>query len=364
VISEQMKTSEADKMEIKTKKHENIIKFVHLLDKWRKHAPTEEQILTLTTVGSRRFPNEVKKSNKIARGLEIPANFLFLDKIITRSQTVAIAVLIVFVFVLLYSQWGGAWARELLGNFIFVFTMLILILLAGIIMYQHRIKTREYLLNNKVQLKDLNDIANSLISQLTPLAINGEFKPKQYPFHLIHDDYQGLRMVGRQSSSFKMMFSTPHSLMISRKNVKLMSFMGRLSFYDGLRGFQGGTPSIKLVVSQIAGDYKGYLKKCADWRNAGVDVLVRKSKEGIIKRSYIILDDQDIWVSNQLLEELDIADTLEISKIEEKSEKKRILDQFDNIWVNSQIAQELEATSWRRLYKEKAEYEHQKKKET
>ena len=68
-------------MSIKTKKHEDIIKFIHLLDKWRKHAPTEEQILTLTTVGTRRFPNEVKKSNKIARNLEIPSNFEFLDKI-------------------------------------------------------------------------------------------------------------------------------------------------------------------------------------------------------------------------------------------------------------------------------------------
>ena len=349
-------------MSIKTKKHEDIIKFIHLLDKWRKHAPTEEQILTLTTVGTRRFPNEVKKSNKIARNLEIPSNFEFLDKIYSRSQTVAIAVLIVFVFTLLYSQWGGVWARELLGNFIFVFTMLGLIMLVGIIMYQHRIKSRDYINSNTEQLKELRRIANTLVSQLAPLAINGEFKPKEYPFHLIHDDYQGLRMVGRQSSSFKMMFSTPHSLMILGKDVKLMSSIGRMSFYDGLRGFQGGQPSIRLVVSQIAGDYKGYLKKCADWRNAGVDILVRKCDEGIIKRSYIIVDDRDIWVSNQLLEELDIADSLEITKIEEKSEKERILVRFNNVWSNSMIAEELEATSWRKVYKEKAEYEHQKRK--
>ncbi len=349
-------------MSIKTKKHEDIIKFIHLLDKWRKHAPTEEQILTLTTVGTRRFPNEVKNSNKIARKLEIPSNFEFLDKIYSRSQTVLIAVLIVFVFTLLYSQWGGVWARELLGNFIFVFTMLGLIVLAGIIMYQHRIKSHEYKNRNKEQLKELRSIANRLVSQLIPLAINGEFIPKKYPFQVIHDDYQGLRMVGRQSSSFKMMFSTPHSLMILGKEAKLMSPMGRLSFFDGLRGFQGGQPSIKLVVSQIAGDYKSYLKKCADWRNAGVDVLVRKSDEGIIKRSYIIIDDRDIWVSNQLLEELDIADTLEITKIEDKNEKEKIIARFDNIWNNSMIAEELEATSWRTVYKEKAQYERQKKK--
>jgi hypothetical protein len=137
-----------------------------------------------------------------------------------------------------------------------------------------------------------------------------------------------------------------------------------MSFYDGLRGFQGGQPSIKLVVSQIAGDYKGYLKKCADWRNAGVDVLVRKCDEGIIKHSYVIIDDRDIWVSNQLLEELDIAESLEITKIEENSEKERILVRFNNIWNNSMIAEELEATSWRTVYKEKAKYEQQKKKKS
>ena len=129
-------------MAVKTEKHEDIIKFIHLLDKWRNHCPTEEQILALTTVGSRRFPEEVRKSTKIARNLKIPSNFPFLDKILSRAQTLAVAVTIVFVFVLLYSQWGGIWARDLMQNFIFVFSILFFIILAGAIMYQHRLKTR------------------------------------------------------------------------------------------------------------------------------------------------------------------------------------------------------------------------------
>ncbi|MHA1975815.1 MAG: hypothetical protein ACW98F_06400 [Candidatus Hodarchaeales archaeon] len=349
-------------MAVKTEEHEDLIKFIHLLDKWRKHYPTEEQILALTTVGSRRFPEEVRKSTKIARNLTIPSNFPFLDKIHSRAQTLAVAATIVFVFILLYSQWGGTWARALLGNFIFVFSILFFVILAGTIMYQHRIKTREYLINNEKRLKELKIIANELIAKLLPLAINGGFKPKHYPFHLIHDDYQGLRIVGRQSSSFQMMFSTPHALMISKTNAKIMSSMGRLSFYDGLRGFQGGKPAIKFVVSQIAGDLKGYLKRCADWRRAGVDIIVRKGEEGQIKRSYIIIDDQDILVSDQILEEIDIVETLEITKITEKSEKKRILDQFNHIWDKAQIAEELEAISWRAIYKEKAVYEREKNK--
>ncbi|MFX0183450.1 MAG: hypothetical protein ACFE95_10250 [Candidatus Hodarchaeota archaeon] len=351
-------------MVIVTKTHEDIIKFIYLLDKWRKHYPTEKEIIALSTGGSERFPDEVKKSIKIARSLEIPANFPLLDRYISHVQTLAVALTVVFVFVLLSSFWNiFTWTENLLSNPLFVFSILIFLIITALVMYQHRKKTNEYLLDNKDQLKDLKLIANDLITQLIPLALKGDFKPKEYPFQLNYDDYQGLRLVGRKQSTFHFMFSTPHSLMSSSNNVKIMTSFGRLAFYDGLKGFQGGKPAIKLIVSQIAGDLKSYLKRCANWRHMGVDVLVRKAKEGQIKQTYLIIDDQDIWATDLLLEELDISDSIKLSKITNKNDMNRVFEKFNKLWENSQIADELEAISWRTYFKERAEERRKREKE-
>ncbi|MFX0173871.1 MAG: hypothetical protein ACFE9L_18460 [Candidatus Hodarchaeota archaeon] len=346
------------------KSHEDIIKFIYLLDKWRRHYPTEKEIIALSTGGSERFPIEVKKSTKIARSLKIPPNFPLLDRYISQIQTLAVALTVVFVFVLLSSFWNlFSWTENLLSNPLFVFSILIFLIITAFIMYQHRIKTNEYLLDNKDQLKEFKLIANDLISQLVPLALKRDFKPKEYPFQLSYDDYQGLRLIGRRGSTFHFMFSTPHSLMSSSNKVKIMTSYGRLSFYDGLKGFQGGKPAIKLIVSQIAGDLKSYLKRCANWRQMGVDVLVRKAEEGQIERTYLILDDQDIWVTDQLLEELDISDSVKLTKITNNSDRNRIVENFDKLWEMAQAADELEALSWRTYFKERAEEKRKRLKE-
>jgi hypothetical protein len=230
-------------------------------------------------------------------------------------------------------------------------------------MYQHRKKTREYLQINETQLRNFKYIADDLITQLLPLAIEGNFKPREYPFRLSCDDYQGLRLMGRRSSTFQLMFSTPHSLMNSSKNAKLMTPFGRLGFFDGLKGFQGGRPEIKMIVSSISGNYKSYLKRCADWRRIGVDILVRKAKEGEIKKTYLIIDDKEVWVTNLLFEELDINAPVNIKKITDGKEKERVLEKFEKLWAISQIAEELEGLSWRTHFKEKAEYQRKKKKQ-
>jgi len=133
--------------------------------------------------------------------------------------------------------------------------------------------------------------------------------------------------------------------------------MGRLSFFDGLPGFRGGKPSIKLIVSQIAGDIKPYLKKCADWRMQGVDVLVRRSNPDQIKKSYIILDEETVWISSQHLEELDFQDIVLIDKMNKPEEKKKIISRFEKLWETSQISDELEAISWRTYFKEQRKEE-------
>ncbi|MFW9777650.1 MAG: hypothetical protein ACFFE8_02270 [Candidatus Heimdallarchaeota archaeon] len=345
-----------------TKNHENIIKFIHLLDKWRKHYPTDQEIVALTAAGSKKYSREVNRSVKIARDLQIPDNFPLLDRLLPPAETITAALLIVFVVVILSSFWSiFSWADDLLSNPLYVFTTLISVLFTATIRYQHRQKTKEYSEENKTQLREFKHIADDLVNQLLPLAIAGEFEPRSYPFQLNYDDYKGLRLMGRSSGTFKLMFSTPHTILGPSKDAKIMTSFGRLGFYDGLRGFQGGRPAIKMVVSKIAGEYKAYLKRCADWRQTGVDILVRKAGEDDIKQTYLIIDDRDVWTTDLLLEEMDIKTPTKIQKIQNNSKRLNVLENFEKLWQQSQVATELEAISWRAYFKEKAEFERKKK---
>ncbi|NHJ01545.1 MAG: hypothetical protein EAX86_05350 [Candidatus Heimdallarchaeota archaeon] len=351
-------------MTFESKSHEDIIKFIYLLDKWRKHFPTEKEINALATSGENYFPIEVKQTLKTVDNLNPPGHFPLLDRIISPTQSLAIAVFIFFVFILLSSFWNMFdWADELLANPFFIFPILIFIIIAGSIMYFHRNMNHEYIDENKGQLKNFKDVADDLIQQLLPLALNGEFNPKEYPFQLIHDDYRGLRLMGRRSSGYQLMYSTPHTLMTPATKVSIMTSIGRLGFYDGLRGFQGGKPAIKIIASQIAGDFKSYLKRCADWRRIGVDILVRKAEAGLIKQTFIILDDNDVWVTDHILEEIDLSSPVNLVKLTGKNERARALDKFEKLWETSQVAEELEALSWRTYYKEKAALERKKERE-
>ncbi|MFW9857080.1 MAG: hypothetical protein ACFFFG_18675, partial [Candidatus Thorarchaeota archaeon] len=313
-------------------------------------------------VGSKKYSKEVNRSVKIARDLQVPDNFPLLERMLSPAETITAALLIVFVTVILSSFWSiFSWADALLSNPLYVFTTLASVVVTAIVRYQHRQKTKEYLEDNEAQLGEFKRIANDLVIQLLPLAITGEFEPRSYPFHLNYDDYKGLRLMGRSSGTFKLMFSTPHTILGPSKEAKIMTSFGRLGFYDGLRGFQGGSPAIKMVVSKIAGEFKTYLKRCADWRQSGVDILVRKAGEEDIKQTFLILDDYDVWVTQLLLEEMDINTPVKIEKIKDNTKRLKVIDNFEKLWQKAHVAVELEAISWRAYFKEKAEIKRKKK---
>jgi hypothetical protein len=353
-------------MAMDSKTHEELIKFIYLIDKWRSRSPKEKEILALSTVGSKKYPEQVKKSINIAQSLQIPSYFPTLEKINRPIQNITVALTLLFLFVLVsYLSRSFAWelAEELLFNPLFAFSAFSSFVVTGLIMYEYRIKRKEYNRINYKYLQEFKPIVEELIVQLAPLAIDRSFQPNKYPFRLNYNDYSGLRYIGRSGSISHLMFSLPHCLMIKSTDTKIMTQMGRLAFYDGLTGFRGGKPTIKIIVSQIAGDFKTYLKKCADWRQQGIDVLVRKAKENQITRSYLIIDNQHVWVSNLLLEEFDSSESVDLNKIKDKDEKRKIINRFNKLWEASQKAEELEALSWRTYFKERAENERKRKPE-
>jgi len=339
-------------------KHEDIIKFIILLDLWRFRPPKEDEIIVLTTAGSKKFPDEVKRAVTIARKLTVKPKHHTLLRIHNPVQRITIGLTLFFVFTLItYFSRSFAWefAESLIFNPLFVFTIMFSFIVNGVIMYQYRTYTRDYKNKNERQLAKVRELAEDLIQQLNQLAIDGIFKPNKYPFKLKFDDYVGLRLIGKSGNIIHLMFSISHSLFINHNVVKIMTPYGRLSFYDGLSGFRGGRPEIRMIVGDVAGDLKTYLKKCADWRQQGIDVLVRRAKKDQVKRTYIILDNQNVWVSSQILEEFDSADRLDLKKVKDTEEKKKIIRRFDQLWEVSQKSDELEALSWRSYFKERAE---------
>ncbi|MHA1971836.1 MAG: hypothetical protein ACTSW1_02515 [Candidatus Hodarchaeales archaeon] len=338
-------------------KHEDIIKFIILLDKWRSRPPGYDELRVLSTVGVKLFPDEVKHTNKVANNLTIHPHHHLIEKIHNPVQKISIGFTLFFVFTLVsYLSRSFAWefAESLIFNPLFVLTIMSSFIINGFIMYQHRRLGLEYRISNKDALLELRKIVENLLEQLSLLAIKGEFEPKKYPFRLKFDDYPGLRLIGKSGRQVHLMFSISHSLFIKHNSVKIMTPMGRLSFFDGLAGFRGGKPEIKMIVGEVAGDLKTYLKKCADWRQQGIDILVRKAKKDQIKRTYIILDDNTIWVSSLILEEFDSSNALDLKKVKEPEEKKKIVKHFSQLWEISQKSDELEALSWRSYFKERA----------
>ncbi len=347
-------------MEGQTKKHENIIKYILLLDRWRTRQPIEEEIEAISSVGEKLFPKQTNEAIKITQSLKKYPRFPLLLKVYQPLQKLTIAITLVYVFFILSAaskSFAYEVSNQLLYNPLFTLTVLSLLIVSGLVTYDYRRKCWEYRTENEEHLKKFSPIIVDLIKELTPLAIERSFTPKNYPIKLNNNDYAGLRLVGSSGSNYHMAYSLSHALLIDTKEAKLMTYMGRLSFFDGLAGYRGGKPAVKLIVSQIAGDLKAYLKRCADWRMQGIDILVRRSKPEQIKRSYIILDDNRIWVSSHHLEELDFQDELNLTKITSSDERDKIISRFNKLWEASQKAEELEAISWRKYFKEKAEEE-------
>ncbi|MHA1226320.1 MAG: hypothetical protein ACTSR2_07815 [Candidatus Hodarchaeales archaeon] len=338
-------------------KHEDIIKYIMLLDLWRSRPPGEDELRVLETSGIKLFPDEVRRTTKVADKLTIHPRHQLIVKIHSPVQKISIFLTLFFVFTLIsYLSRSFAWefAESLIFNPLFVFTIMFSFIANGFVMYQHRRLGLEYKITNEEELTKFRAIIEDLNQQLSIFAIKGEFKPNKYPFKLKFDDYAGLRLIGKSGGTIHLMFSISHSLFIKHNTVKIMTPMGRLSFFDGLSGFRGGRPEIKMIVGEVAGDLKTYLKKCADWRQQGIDILVRKAKKDQIKRTYIILDDNTVWVSSMILEEFDSADELDLKKINETEEKKKIIKRFSQLWEVSQKSNELEALSWRSYFKERA----------
>jgi len=352
-----------------TNKHEEIIKMVYLLDKWRVRPPIEEETKALNTVAKEKYPYIVKAISRINNGLKYEKRFLFLIKNNSTVQTLTFSITI-FWAILYFAYIGNIITSgplySLIRNPLFVITMFVLLIIFATFMYLFRIDSMTYKEENSIELKEIKQIIDDLINSLNPLAVNRSFKPNKYPFKLNFDDYKGLRLLGRSGrSTFQLMFSLSHSLMSKAHTVKIMSSIGRLSFFQGLRGFKGGQPAIKLVNSELASGAKDYLKSAADWRSQGVDIIVRKAPTGAIKSSYLILDDKEVWIVPYLLEELDTKESLDdFIPIKDNIKRNEVLELFEKIWNTSQRSDELEDISWRTYYKEKAAIEKKRQKET
>ncbi len=356
-------------MGIKTNKHEEIIKMIYLLDLWRLRPPTEDETNALTAAAKEKYPDVVQTVSKITDKLEYKSRLIFLMKFNSKVQTLTFAITI-FWAVVYFAYVGNVVTSgpllSLIQNPLFVITVFILLVTFASFMYLFRVDSLAYRVDNTDELNGIKNLIENLVYSLNHLALNRIFEPNKYPFKLNFDDYKGLRLLGRSGrSTYQSMFSLSHSLMSKAKTVKIMSSMGRLSFFQGLRGFKGGQPAIKLVNSELASGAKDYLKSAADWRNQGVDILVRKAPAGTIKKSYLILDDKEIWVAPYLLEELDSKESLEdFIFLKDKIKKDEILERFNKIWETSQKSDELEEISWREHFKQKAEIERKRKQET